>query len=339
MRQVDIAIVGAGMAGLACAQKLQQTGRQVIVVEKSRGLGGRLATRRLAATHADHGVCYIQPQGVAFTQFIEELHDRAVVHPWTDRIHTFDAAGQLHAPSQWATCYVAPQGATAIAKYLAQGVEIIREQQVVALTPLENRWQLQSADTTLQLMANHVIMAIPAPQAVAIVEKIAGFDRACLAQLRARQFAPVITAIAAYPAELQPQAQQLSWQGIQAYDHAELAWIGLDSSKQIAPVQPTIVVQSSAAFAAQRFDAADLMTIGQRLLDRAATLADWIAQPEVLQVHRWRYALAQNPLSEPFLQAKAHAPLWFCGDWCGGNRVEAAYLSGIAIAQQVLANL
>ncbi len=51
----DIAIIGAGMAGLICAQRLTEAGYSVLVVEKSRGLGGRLATRRLYGTWADHG--------------------------------------------------------------------------------------------------------------------------------------------------------------------------------------------------------------------------------------------------------------------------------------------
>ncbi len=45
----EIAVIGAGVAGLTCAQKLQQTGRRVVVFDKSQGLGGRLATRRLLA--------------------------------------------------------------------------------------------------------------------------------------------------------------------------------------------------------------------------------------------------------------------------------------------------
>ena len=70
MRKVEIAIVGAGIAGLSCARKLQQAGHEVIIVDKSRGLGGRLATRRLAGTHADHGVCYIKPKETTVKRYL-----------------------------------------------------------------------------------------------------------------------------------------------------------------------------------------------------------------------------------------------------------------------------
>jgi renalase len=67
----EIAVIGAGVAGLTCARKLHQAGRRVVVIDKSRGLGGRLATRRLAGTHADHGVCDLQPKGAVFGQLID----------------------------------------------------------------------------------------------------------------------------------------------------------------------------------------------------------------------------------------------------------------------------
>ncbi|MBE9030932.1 FAD-dependent oxidoreductase [filamentous cyanobacterium LEGE 11480] len=336
MRKVEIAIVGAGIAGLSCARKLQQAGHEVIIVDKSRGLGGRLATRRLAGTHADHGVCYIKPKGDAFIQLIKELQAHQIIHPWTDGIHRCNQAGHLHPPAQRSTYYVAAQGATTIAKYLAQDIEVIHDQRVTSLTPIENAWQLQSKDATLELTASNVIIAIPAPQAVDLVQYIAGFDAACLNKLKAVEFSASITAIATYPASFQATAQQTPWQGIQYIDHRDLSWIGLDSSKQINPPKPTVIVQSSAKFADRYFEAEDRQSIGQKLLDRAAELAPWIAQPEELQVHRWRYAFATNPFDERFLEAHAHAPLYFCGDWCGGDRVEAAYLSGEALSQSII---
>jgi renalase len=69
----------------------------------------------------------------------------------------------------------------------------------------------------------------------------------------------------------------------------------------------------------------------------AAVLAPWFAQPQLLQVHRWAYAFTKNPLPSPWIAAQqTAAPLYFCGDWCGGNRLETAYLSGLAVAAQIL---
>jgi renalase len=328
----EIAIIGAGVAGLTCARKLQQAGRRVVVFDKSRGWGGRLATRRLAGTHADHGVCYLQPKGAAFGQLIDELVNEQILRVWTQGIHRLSADGVLQPPVKFAPCYAAPAGATAIARYLGQNLEIINSQAITAISPVSNGWQLNSADG--QWNAEQVVVAIPPAQALAIAGIV--IDAHCSDQMSLVNFTKSITAIAVFPKNQQAAAAQLPWQGIQGIDHPVLGWIGLDSSKQLEPIQPVLIVQSSAAFAAENFDAPDLDMIGQRLLAAAVPFAMSLDSPEILQVHRWGYAFAQNPLPDLFLTAQVQAPLYFCGDWCGGNRVESAFLSGLAVAEKFL---
>jgi renalase len=328
----EIAVVGAGVAGLTCARKLQQAGRQVVVFDKSRGLGGRLATRRLASTHADHGVCYLQPKGAAFSQLIDELVNEQILRVWTQGIHRLSGDGVLQPPVKFAPCYAAPSGATAIARYLGQNLEIINNQAITAILPIGNGWQINSADG--QWNAGQVVVAVPPAQALAIAGMVT--DPHCSDQMSQVNFTTSITAIAVFPKSQQAVAAQLAWQGIQGIDHPVLGWIGLDSSKQLEPLQPVLVVQSSAAFAAKNFDAPDLDVIGRRLLAAAAPFTIGLDSPEILQVHRWGYAFAQNQLPDLFLTAQAQAPLYFCGDWCGGNRVESAFLSGWAVAEKIL---
>ncbi|NJR68473.1 MAG: hypothetical protein HC771_07225 [Synechococcales cyanobacterium CRU_2_2] len=154
-------------------------------------------------------------------------------------------------------------------------------------------------------------------------------------------------AIATYSPSLQSRATQLPWQGIHCTGHATLAWIGLNSSKQLHPQHPVIVVQSNAEFGEAQFEQAglesassrpsDRLPVGQQLLTQAAAVTGeaWLAAPEVLQVHRWGYAFALSPIVARSLSAQTAAPLWFTGDWCGGNRVESAFLSGRATAEVI----
>lgn len=328
----EIAVIGSGVAGLTCAQKLQQAGRQVVVFDKSRGLGGRLATRRLAGTHADHGVCYLQPKGAVFGQLIDELVNEQILRVWTQGIHRLSADGVLQPPVKFAPCYAAPSGATAIARYLGQNLEIINSQSITGISPIGNRWQLNSVDG--QWNAEQVVVAVPPAQALAIAGMVT--DPYCFGQMSRVNFTNSITAIAVFPKNQQAAAAQLPWQGIQGIDHPVLGWIGLDSSKQLEPLQPILVVQSSAAFAAENFDAPELEVVGKWLLASAVPFAMGLDTPEILQVHRWGYAFAQNPLPDLFLTAQVQAPLYFCGDWCGGNRVESAFLSGLAVAEKIL---
>jgi renalase len=330
----EIAVIGAGIAGLTCARRLQQAGKRVVLIDKSRGLGGRLATRRLAGTHADHGVCYLQPKGDLFRQWIEELVDVGILRVWSEGIHRLSAEGVLQPPTKFAPCYAAPMGATSISKYLGGDLEIIGDKLITAISPLDNAWRLSSSDPQWSLTAEQVVVATPPAQALAIVGET--IDPHCFQQISSVNFTRSIVAIAVYPATEQNAAAALPWQGIQSIDHPIVAWIGLDSSKQIEPKQPVLVVQSSVAFAEAHFDAPDLAVIGQKLLDVVAPLTPGLNAPALVQVHRWGYAFARNPLPDRFLMAQTRSPLYFCGDWCGGNRAESAYLSGVALANQIL---
>jgi renalase len=341
---IDITIIGAGITGLTCAQQLQQAGKTVVLIDKSRGLGGRLATRRLAGTHADHGVCYLRAQGddradrlhPRFQHWLDDLVAAGMLRIWTDGIYNLAPAGELLPPTKIAPCYAAPLGATSIAKYLGRDLEIIGDRLITAISPIDHGWQLSASDPDWSITSAQVIIATPPAQALAIVQD--HIDSACIQQLSSVSFSRSITAIAVYPTNQQTAVTAIPWRGIQCVDHPTLAWIGLDSSKQLAPTNPVVVIQSSAAFAAQHFDAPDLAAIGQQLLAAADPVIQPLHSPELVQVHRWGYAFAQNPLPIQFLTAQTAAPLYFGGDWCGGNRVESAYQSGLAIADHILNN-
>jgi renalase len=310
----DVAVVGAGIAGLVCAQQLRRSGYRVVVLEKSRGLGGRVATRRLAGTWADHGLRYLEVQGTLSTQLIQTLVQQGIVHQWTDSPR-----------------YVAPDGITAIAKFLSTGLEIYRSQRVQTLTLLPDRtWNLtlEAADQP-DLTASAVVLAIPAPQAFTLLEPLADrLPSASLEALRSVQFAPCITAIATYPAH---HLVKLSQTPAQFPETSDVAWVGLEFSKQNLRLEDSklaIVVQSSAAFADRHLDQADLNAVGRHLITEAK-----LPNPEEFQVHRWRYAFVSHPWQEPTLNFDS--ALWCCGDWCGGDRLENALQSGLATAAQL----
>ncbi|MEH2228031.1 MAG: NAD(P)/FAD-dependent oxidoreductase [Nostoc sp.] len=333
----DIAVIGAGIAGLVCAQQLSQAGYSVVVVEKSRGLGGRLATRRLYGTLADHGACYLKPKGELLERFVEILRERNILEVWTDEVYELTADAPLSEPKNRSPRYVAPGGMSAIAKSLAPGLEILLNQRVIAITPTsEDSWRLTLESSNEELTAKAIVVAIPAPQAVMLLEPLGEsvLDAAFLNNLRSVEFYPSISAIAGYPSTSQPLPQ---WKALTFVDNADLAWIGLDSSKRPNPEQPHFVVQSSADFAQRHLESQDLQPAGQYMLQRAAESLSlpWLNTPEWMQVHRWRYAFPSRPWHEAFLSAGTPLPLVCCGDWCGGNLVEGAMLSGLAAADEI----
>jgi hypothetical protein len=340
----DVAIIGAGLAGLTCGQQLQQAGYSVVVLEKSRGVGGRVATRRLHDTCADHGVRYLEPQGTLSQQLIEILDKRGIVQSWIDTIYELNSteaksADTLHLHSSKLTCYVAPTGMTAVAKFLASGLEIRLGQRVQAIAPTaEQSWflTLESSET---LTAGAVVVAIPAPQALILLEPLRQTSLAAefLDSLRSVEFAPCLSVMAGYSTVGANHDLPLpAWKACTLPNDSDLAWIGLDSSKRLDSQMPIFVLQSTAEFAKRYLDAEELKPAGQYLLSRAAQLlVPWLDRSEWFQVHRWRYAFPSRALARDCLDAATPSPLVCCGDWCGGNLIESALNSGLAAANQI----
>ncbi|MGB3518005.1 MAG: FAD-dependent oxidoreductase [Elainellaceae cyanobacterium] len=336
-----IGVVGAGIAGLVCAQALQQYGHQVVVYEKSRGVGGRMATRRLASTCADHGVRYLEPEGEALRYLLGVLHDHHVVRAWRGAIAQMLSDGSCHflAPSRR---YIAREGVNAVAKWLAVGLDIRRQHRVTAIAPVAQQgWQITFADEQPDTWADALVLAIPAPQAVDLLTPLTplGLPLPVLDAVRAVEFSPCISAIATYSHE---QGEFLdysqAWHGIQFDTHPDLAWISFETSKRPSLIPdkatpPVFVFQSTAAFADRYQNAQDLQPAGMTLVQQAAqALYDWLDQPVDLYVHRWRYAFAQRPYPGPYIATQTPLPLLCSGDWCGGQQVGGAIASGLQAA-------
>lgn len=342
----DVAIIGAGIAGLSCAQQLHQAGYRVVIVEKSRGVGGRLATRRLQDTCADHGVRYLEPQGKLLQPLITTLLQRGILQAWTDTIYELKSVEPgseltIEPHSSDITRYVAAAGMTAVAKFLASDLEIWLNRRVENITPTnEQTWHLSfesDDETSHPLIAKAVVVAIPAPQALMLLEPLAEtLSSVFLNSLRSVQFDPCITVIAGYSSELPLP----TWKACNLPNNSDLAWIGLDSSKRLNSKVPIFVLQSTAEFAERYLDVEDLKPVAQQLLSVAAQLLiPELDTPDWFQVHRWRYAFPKLSLNQDYLYSATPLPLICCGDWCGGNLIESAMNSGLAAAIQINSQL
>ncbi|WP_039726431.1 NAD(P)/FAD-dependent oxidoreductase [Leptolyngbya iicbica] len=353
----DVIIVGAGLAGLVCAQRLQHAGYQVCLLEKSRGLGGRLATRRINGVPLDHGARYLSNHGDRLQQLMAKWQSQGILAPWQPHSFALNAEGVLQAQPTRQSYFVAPAGMNAIGKQLAQGLTIYRQQRLVGLALTEQKtWQLTAEMATDQSLVEHharaVVLALPAPQILPILaplEAIATIQplRQALATVT---YAPIITVMAQY-ANPQPQGTEPllcpptdPWL-VEGHPDTPLFWVGQDSSKRSTHEQSeetplnaeiNVVMHSSAAFAHNWFDLPDLQPIGRALLAQASEfIATWLHEPQSWQVHRWRYGLVETPCAEALLTTAQPLPLAACGDWCGSANLDTALESGWAAAEAI----
>ncbi|MEN9224800.1 MAG: FAD-dependent oxidoreductase [Thermostichus sp. HHBFW_bins_43] len=343
-RDADAIIVGAGVAGLACARQLLRAGLEVVVLEKSAGLGGRMATRRVEhagqTVPVDHGAQYLTADSDGLYRWVKELLGLGLLTEWTRSLHRLDPEG-LHPedPNDEKPRYICPQGMAVLAKHLAASLTIHTQTRVVGLKPLQTTWQVR-ADTGQAYQARALVVAIPAPQMLTLLQEAIS-PSSLLSLLGSAEYQPCIAVLAGYP----DNTPLPDWKGIKCLEDPLLVWLGLDSSKRPEPIPPVVVLHAGPEWSSLYVDAnpSELEKAGRDLLAHAAKrLQPWLAAPDWMQVHRWRYALPLETMGLASLgtripgSAAEGLPMVCAGDWCAGGRIEGAWLSGLDAAQKLL---
>lgn len=353
----DIAVIGSGLAGLTCARALRSAGLQVCVLDKSRGLGGRMATRRVTGlVRVDHGLRYwpAEASDALLAPLTRELIEAGVLKPWSVSAYELRANDQLVEVSQ-DPVYVASSGMSAIAKYLAQGFipdeTLLNDYRATQITPCgladDPGWRIDCEGGKV-VMARHCAIAIPAAQAADLLtndevlenQLISSTISQVLQSLRAVQYHPRLTVLAGYgdrdlPSDALGKLNPDGWMVTDTIG-TSTEWIGLDSSKRSnAESETALVIHSKTDFAQRYLASGDLQPAASVLLRaNARKYGEWIAQPSWFQIHRWRYAFVSEPYDGSMCQV---TPSLVCGgDWCTAQAVAypitAAYLSGLSMA-------
>ncbi|MCF2970582.1 FAD-dependent oxidoreductase [Synechococcus sp. Nb3U1] len=351
LQSADVIVIGAGVAGLVCARQLLRAGLQVLVLEKSAGLGGRMATRRVEhagqTVPVDHGAQYLTADSDGFNRWVKELLSLGLLTEWTRSLHLLDSDG-LHPedPNEQKPRYICPEGMSALAKHMATSLQVLRQTRVVSLKPLEKTWQVHTDNGSVYRAASMVV-AIPAPQMLPLLQEAIPPASNLLPLLESAEYLPCIAVLAGY-GEGMPLP---NWKGIKCLEDPLLVWLGLDSSKRSESMPPVIVAQGGPEWSSLHVDAtpSELDQAGRELLAHAAKrVQPELATPEWMQVHRWRYSLPIETMGLASLgtripcysdAASGGLPLVCAGDWCAGSRIEGAWLSGQDAAQKLLGML
>ena len=320
----DVLIIGAGVAGLTVARELQKVGRDVLVLEKSRGLAGRSSTRTVNGVRVDHGAQYFTVRDLHFQQQVDEWLKQGHLKIWSNGFHHLTDEG-LQEPEGGHPRYVFSKGMNTIGKLLGEGLNIRTETKVSRVEPKQNAWKVLS-ETGETFEAKTVILNMPPEQASALCAFDLGDIRR---QLESVVMEPCFALMLGYDKRLAPD-----WQGVHVDVPNSISWIAHDSSKRDDAKETTLVLHSTPHFARENFDK-DLETVKAKLLS-AFSLSSFLlplsSSPSWTDIQRWKYALASKFLDVPFLQ---HGSVYFCGDWCGGARLEAAYVSGLELASHL----
>lgn len=337
-----VAIVGAGIAGIACARTLAQAGQTVTVFEKSRGFGGRMATRRSPFGSFDHGAQYFTVRDARFERALATVP--GLCRPWSaNAVRVLDPSGRLleAAPPSREPHWVATPGMSALVHQWAAPLEaagaVHLQTQVTHIAPdplAPGRWQLhtQATDGAVHVHAgfDQVLLAIPAPQAAALLQA-SSLQPDWVSRLAGVTMAPCWTLMLAYPNAAQGGRAGFGpqWNAARSTHH-RVAWLARESSKPRRDPIERWTVQASAEWSHQHLEDTPERIQG-KLLKAFAEVTGIRAEPGHAQAHRWRYARTLQPLGASHLWDH-RTGLGLCGDWCRGHRVEDAFVSGLELA-------
>lgn len=342
-----IAVIGTGMAGATAARLLAEAGHDVALFDKGRGAGGRMSTRRVGSGDPesgrpafgpyDHGAQYFTARDAGFRRLVESWVADGTAAPWGGVVARCSDHGLTRTNDE--DRFVGVPGMNAVIRSLLAELPVEFGTRVTALIKRADGWRIQAEDDRDRGPFDAVVVAVPAVQAVDLLAASQGLSESAAAA----EMAPCWTLMATFPNACLPALPDgTPISGAIIEDGGPLAWIGANSSKpgrrhmRAGPADSADycdwVIQSTPQWSTQNLEQ-NPEAVRAALLAAAAPMLGLpiTTQPAFAAVHRWRYAKVQSPVGVDCLFDEALG-IGACGDWCRGPRVEAAYLSGAALA-------
>lgn len=308
----DVVIVGAGLTGLLLARELHKKGRRPVLLEKSRGAGGRMSTKRVEGAVFDQGAQFFTARTPRFAAEIEAWCEAGVAAPWPDG-----------APYR----YVGRPAMNAVGKHLSAGLEVRREAKVLAVKRNAEAWEI-TVENQPALHARELVLTAPVPQSLALLaagDVVLPADLA--AELRGLDYHPCLALMLTLA-----ETSALPAGGLAPDDGGPVRWIADNTKKGVSPgTSSAVTVHLAPAFSEENYG----RTEAEVLALVSPLITPWLgAAVTGVAMHRWRYSEPKTRHYEPCVW-RPDLRLGIAGDAIGGPRVEGAATSAFALADRM----
>jgi len=298
---LKIIIIGAGVAGLSAARILTEKGHDITVLDKGRGVGGRMSTRTIDNAKADHGAQYFAAKSPEFRAFISEMQSENITAEW-------------HLAQRENVRYIGAKGMNTIPKKMATLLNVLVNEKVILIE--NNSVKTESGNV---YTFDKLIITIPIPQVIDLFQNSKIFfsekDKSVLASV---EYMPCIAVMAL----LKIPTKILS--GGIILENQPVAWIADNFQKGITQV-PSVTLHASSSYSVTHFED-NLEEVAEKLL---SSVKQYVEPKNIdsFQTHRWRFSNAIERCQESFYQID-NQPIFLGGDGFGLGNVEGAFLSG-----------
>ena len=322
---IRVAVIGAGMAGLTLAREIGASA-EVVVFEKSRGYGGRMATRLATPYEFDHGAQFFTAKSEAFGQFLQPFIAAGQVARWDAEFVEIDGGRVINRRS-WAdgpAHYVSLPRITILAKKMAADLDVRLETRVERVDSDQSGWRLRAKDGRNLGRFDWVISAIPAAQACELLPtSFAGHD-----EMSRKSMLGCFSLMLGFERE-----PALDWQAA-FVRNADISWISVNNSKPGRADACSLLVHSTNRWAETNFELGRDEVIAHLLQQLRQVTGVDLSRADHVGLQRWRYANIGRQKGAVFLLDR-NQKLAAIGDWCIHGRIESAYTSARQLARQL----
>lgn len=319
----QVAVIGAGVAGLTCARVLRRGGFYVDIFEKDRTIGGRTATTRIGMTTFDHGAQYVTARSSRFEAFLKELAGTGYATRWSPKSCDGDNATQQ---SPW---FVGTPGMSSIVRPLAESVRIHNDREVHTIVRNDKGWYLWFTDKSSLGPFSAVAVATPVRDARLLLGRMPDIvDR----------MAPV-RMLPCWALMIKLDERTLPDRDVYSDMSDVIRWIARNNSKPGRGSKGDhVVVHASPAWSREAEDADPEVVASEMWAEVSHLLSLGPVRPSHMSANLWRDGLVDASLGKSFIFSTEHM-VGACGDWCLGRLVEHAFDSGLGLGNAVVGAL
>jgi len=327
---MKVAVIGAGVAGLCCARELLCRGVEVDVFEKSRGLGGRLANKRLHWGQFDLGAQYFTARDQRFQQQVSIWEDQGIVQRWafTPSVLTADT---LQPSPDKILRYVGSPKMNSIAHALAEGLKVVCQTRVTGVTgSAKEGWTICLENKDRHPGYDWVVLTVPGEQCIPLIAEKTVLAEKIPAYIHRPCWSLALATRGVVASHIQ---------GI--FGDESVTWVSRLSSRPASPKSAEYddlwMLHFSPEWSAMN---------EQLLPETVASLGiEWLQNTlrvtlscEHWYPHYWRYASIKSNIESPSVLVDPEQHLAIAGAWCCQGRVEGAYLSGLDVVDRLISS-
>ena len=320
-----IAVIGAGLAGItfACIMKDKFN---VKIFEKSRGVGGRMSTRKESPFIFDHGAQFFKIKTTECKKFFSQLFKKDIIQPWSFKLAYFEGnhLREIKIIKNADKFYVGVPNMDSILKYISRDCNVILDTKIERIKRKNDKWELCDQNRKLHGMYDWVILSLPAEQSLDLISDKTSFYpnikkikmKGCYSLMVGMDKSLKLDFDAAF------------------IENKDIAWLALNNSKPSRMKNHCLLINSSYEYASKNINTPKDKVL-EHLLNISSNLINYdLFKSSMIKIHQWRHVEAEcSPKENYFIDHDNKIAV--CGDWLINSRVEGAFLSANELSKEI----